>query len=86
MDVDELWPMPRDDAADVAVRRLTPDRSLPKRQFRKRVHLIVVNRIPDDLMTSSFQKSGLVGYDQVFAADLLIKIVDNQDLHSRVFT
>ena len=74
--MDELWLMPRDGGANVAIGRLTPNRSLPEAQTRKGAHLIVVNRMPHDFMASSFQQSSLIGDDQVLASRLLIQVVN----------
>jgi hypothetical protein len=73
--MEDLWPMPCDGGANVAIGRLTPNRSLPESETRKGAHLIVVNRMPDDFMASSFQESTLIGYDQVLASRLLIHVV-----------
>ena len=73
--MDEVWLMPRDGGANVAIRRLTPNRSLPEAQIRKGAHLIVVNRMSHDFMASSFQQSSLIGDDQVLASGLLIQVV-----------
>jgi hypothetical protein len=74
--MDELWLIPRNGGANVAIGGLTPNRSLPKAQTRKGVHLIVVNRMPHNFMASSFQQSSLIGYDQVLASRLLIQVVN----------
>jgi len=74
--MNELWLMPRDGGTNVAIGRLTPDRSLPESQTRKGAHLIVVNRVLRDFMASSFQQSSLIDDDQVLASLLLIQVVN----------
>ena len=66
---------------DVAICTLTPDRALTEGQFRQRAHLVVMSRVPDDFMTTLFQESRFVGNDQILASCLLIKIVNQEDLH-----
>jgi hypothetical protein len=76
VDMNELWLMPRDCGANVAIGGLTPNRSLREGQTRKGAHLIVVNRMPHDFMASRFQQSRLISYDQVLASRLLIEVVN----------
>ena len=74
--MNELWLMPRDGGANVAIGGSTPNRSLREAHTRKGVHLIVVNRMPHDVIASRFQQSSLIGDDQVLASRLLIQVVN----------
>jgi hypothetical protein len=76
VDMNELWLMPHDGGANVAIGGLAPNRSLREAQSRKGAHLIVVNRMPRDFMAVSFQQSSLIGDDQVLASRLLIQVVN----------
>jgi hypothetical protein len=82
--MEELWLMPRDGGANVAIGRLAPNRSLREAHARKSADLIVVNRMPHDFIAASFQQSRLIGHDQVLASRLLIEVVNLQNFHGRV--
>ncbi len=86
MNVNQLRPIPSDRVAEVVIGLLAPDCSTGESQLRKRADLIIVSRKSNDLMTSSFQQSRLIGDHQILTSSLLIEIMNLQNFHVVLFT
>ena len=67
--------------AQLRTGRAVPDGFARDGQLRHAVDGIVVQRMADDRMAMAFQQCRFVGEDLIFAARLLVEIMDYDNFH-----